>query len=90
MESELEAGVPAEVTESRIVEGVGISANVGGKKTELATRVEAAMAQAVLDAHAEGINDAYEIRTRMLAARDAEVDDHHEADRVASAEASKV
>lgn len=90
MENEQEAEVPAEVTEPRIVGGVGISANVGGKKTDLAIRVEAAMAQAVLDAHAEGVSDADEIRTRMLIARDVVVDDHHEADRVASAETSKV
>lgn len=47
---------------------------IGGQgKSDLALRIEAAMAQAVQDAYTNGINHPDDVRALMLAARDAEL-----------------
>lgn len=56
---------------SKIVEAVGVSANVlDPARRELAKRIEAAMSQAVLDAMAEGVTDPAQIKAWMLEARE--------------------
>lgn len=59
-----------------IVEGVAAMTAVGELgvgKSELAKRIEAAMAQAAQDAYTSGINHPDAVRALMLAARDAEL-----------------
>ncbi len=58
-----------------IVEGVAAMTAAGGitgsnTKSELAVRVEQAMAQAVQDCYTAGVTDPNEVRAAMLAARD--------------------
>jgi hypothetical protein len=59
-----------------IVEGVATMVNMstmGEEKTDLAVRVEKAMAQAVQDCYSTGVTDPVKVRAAILAARDAEV-----------------
>lgn len=70
-------------TASRVVSAVGMASN-GAQG--LGPRIEAAMAQAVTDAYAEGISDPKEHAKRIQAARKAVVAEAREADNRASAE----
>ena len=54
--------------EPTIVTGVGVI--VASKNKSHAKRLEAAIQQAILDAMAEGITDAQEIRRRIIAVKD--------------------
>lgn len=61
------------MAESKIVAAVGSAAAATGKdQSPISKQIEQAMAQAVTDALAEGIdiNNSDEIKRRMLAARD--------------------
>lgn len=53
---------------ANIVSGVGVAASKSNEPG-LSKRIESAMAQAVTDALADGINDPDEQRARMMAAR---------------------
>lgn len=64
-----EQQLPEEVT-PRIVQGVAISANQGGQKTDLAQRTELAMSDAVLFCHEHGVTDPDKVRDAMMEARD--------------------
>lgn len=67
------AGAPVvsrPATPTRIVEASGTASGRNDNRTPIGRLVEAAMAQAVLDANAEGISDPKEILKRKLAARD--------------------
>jgi hypothetical protein len=59
-----------------IVEAVGVSVNVGVPRDKaLGARIEAAMVQAIKDCQADGITYPDEIRARMMAAREAVLED---------------
>lgn len=61
------------VYERKIVQATGVAAGLhvsGQEKSALNKKLEAAMTKAVGDAIAEGVNDADEVRKRILEARD--------------------
>ena len=57
--------------EKKIVSGTGVAVGVGTQqKTAAHEELEAKMARAIHQAHADGLTDPEEIRDRILAARD--------------------
>lgn len=65
----------AKKPEGKIVSAVGLSVNSDGNP-DLAKRIEAAMADAILKAYADGVGqDTEEVKRRMQAAREAVLSD---------------
>jgi hypothetical protein len=63
-------GEDGQLYEKRVVSGTGTAVGVNTPKTNEHLELEAKMAQAIHQAHSEGVSDPKEIQKRILAARE--------------------